>query len=59
MPIQALLAELDERAIAKRVGIPHDEARMSYQLRDNLVNSFEEFTWVIADYYNYLSLIHI
>ena len=53
MPIQALLAELEEKIIAKKISIPHDQARMSYQLRDNLVTSFEEFSWVIADYYNY------
>ena len=49
--INSLLAELDERAIAQRVGIPHDEARMRYSLTSNTLGSFDEFTWIIADYY--------
>jgi len=53
MPIQSLLEELDERTIAQRIGIPHDQARMRYQLQQNLVKSFEEFSWNIAEYYNH------
>ena len=49
--IKNLLAELDERTIARKIGIPHDEARMGYSLRSNTVGSFEEFTRLIADYY--------
>ena len=49
--INNLLAELDERTIAQRIGIPHDEARMRYSLRSNTVGSFDEFNWIIADYY--------
>ena len=30
MSLDKLLAELDERYIARRIGIPHDEARMRY-----------------------------
>ena len=48
--ISNLLTELEERTIAQRVGIPHDEARMRYQLRSNTVSSFDEFTDVIGDY---------
>jgi hypothetical protein len=48
-----LLDAMDETAIAKNVGIPHDEARMHYSLEKNTVDSFEEFTDVIANYYNY------
>jgi hypothetical protein len=48
-----LLAMIDEQAIARNVSIPHDEARMRYSLRKNTVLDFEEFTDVIADYYNY------
>ncbi len=47
-----LLAELDERTIAQRIGIPHDEARMRYPLGSNTIGSFDEFSWLIADYYN-------
>jgi hypothetical protein len=49
--IKNLQEELDERTIAQRIGIPHDEARMRYSLRSNTIDSIEEFTWLIADYY--------
>jgi hypothetical protein len=51
--LENLLASMDEVTIAKTVGIPHDEARMHYSLTTNTVGSFEEFTDVISDYYNY------
>ena len=51
--IATLLPALDEREIARLVGIPHDEARMRYALRSNTVSGFDEFTSVIADYYDY------
>ena len=53
MSIANLLAELDERTIARKIGIPHDEARMQYSLRSNTVGSYEEFSRIIADYYSY------
>lgn len=49
--INNLLAELDEKTIAQRIGIPHDEARMRYSLRSNTIGTFDEFTGIIADYY--------
>ena len=49
--INNLLAELDEKKIAQRIGIPHDEARMHYSLRSNTVRDFDEFTRMITDYY--------
>lgn len=49
----SLLSELDEMAVARNVGIPHDEARMNYALRRNTVGSFDEFTDIVADYYNH------
>ena len=49
--IKNLLAELEEKTIAQRIGIPHDEARMHYSLRSNTVGSFDEFNRIIADYY--------
>ena len=51
--IHSLMAELDERTIAHRVGIEHDEARMRYQLSSNTVSNFSEFSNMITDYYNY------
>ncbi len=52
MSIDDLLAELDERILAQRIGIPHDEARMRYPLNSNTVRNFDEFDRIIADYYN-------
>jgi hypothetical protein len=51
--INSLLAHLDERAIAQRIGIRHDEARLNYHLRSNTVTDFEQFRDNITDYYNY------
>jgi len=51
--IESLLAEVDELALARNVAIPHDEARMNYSPGRNTVGSFDEFTDLIADYYNY------
>lgn len=51
--IHTLLAALDERAIARCIGIPHDEARMRYPLRSNTVRDFDAFSRVIGDYFNY------
>jgi hypothetical protein len=51
--LESLFGAMDELAIARAVGIPHDEARMSYALKNNTVGSYGEFTEVITDYYNY------
>ena len=51
--IENLLSAMDELALARNVGIPHDEARMNYSPGRNTVGSFDEFTDGIADYYNY------
>jgi hypothetical protein len=51
--IEGLLAELDERTIAQKIGIPHDEARMRYPLQSNTVDSFEEFNRILGNYCNY------
>ena len=51
--LEYLLAMIDEMGIARNVSIPHDEARMHYSLRRNTVSDFQEFTGVIADYYNH------
>lgn len=51
--INSLMAELDERTIASRIGIVHDEVRMRYHLSSNTVGSFNEFSGIITDYYNY------
>jgi len=51
--IASLMDALNERTIAQRIGIPHDEARMQYPLRSNTAGSFEEFAQLIGDYYNH------
>jgi len=51
--INNLLVEIDEKTIAQRVGIPHDETRIRYRLDSNIVENFEEFTLIISDYFNY------
>ena len=51
--IEALLSDLDERTIAQRVGIAHDEARMNYRPRSNTVRRYDEFTDLIGDYVQY------
>ena len=50
--INSLLAELDERVIARRVAIGHDEARMQYHLPSNTVADYDAFKAILADYYN-------
>ena len=49
----SLTAELDERIIARLLGIIHDEGRMRYGLDSNTVNSMDEFRYVITDFYNH------
>ena len=51
--IRSLLDALDEREIARRVTIEHDEARMRYPLSSNTVGDFREFMDLISDYYSY------
>ena len=51
--IDSLCDALDEVAIARNVGIAHDEARAAYVLRKNTVSNFDEFNNLIADYYSY------
>ena len=51
--IGALLADLDERRIAQRVGIAHDEARMRFTLESNTVEDFSQFRGIVSGYYNY------
>jgi len=51
--INLLLSTLDEREIARQVAVPHDTARLNYQLRSNTVTDFDQFENIIADYYNY------
>lgn len=48
-----LLSALDDRTIAQRVGNRHDEERLQYNLRSNTVRNFNEFSEIIADYFNY------
>ena len=51
--IHSLVEALDERTIAKLIGIPHDEARMAFPLRSNTASSFSRFEDIIGDYCNY------
>ena len=51
--LKNLITAIEEQAVTRRIGIPHDEARMRYSLQSNTVGSFQEFTSIIADYYNY------
>ena len=51
--INSLLSDLDERVIAQRVAIKHDELRMQYRLTSNIVADFDQFSTTIGDYYNY------
>jgi hypothetical protein len=51
--VSALLAELDERQIAQRIGIGHDEVRMRFRLESNTVEDFDQFRDLITAYYSY------
>jgi len=51
--ISALLADLNERRIAQRIGIAHDEARMRFPLESNTVEDFNQFREIITRYYNH------
>ena len=51
--IASILQALDERTIARRVGLAHDEARMQYPLRSNTVEDIESFFELIGAYYAY------
>jgi hypothetical protein len=51
--IHSLLAALEEREIARRVTVEHDEARMRYPLSSNTVRDFREFMDLITDYLIY------
>jgi hypothetical protein len=51
--IEALLEEINERTITKKVGIPNDEARISFTLKKNTVGNFDQFSRIIGDYYNH------
>ena len=53
--LDALILDLDETIIAKRVGISHDETFARYPLRSNTAKDFNEFSQTIGDYYNYVS----
>ena len=48
--IGTILEALDERNIAQAIGIPHDEARLSYRLHSNTISSFDAFTEIIGEY---------
>jgi hypothetical protein len=51
--IKNLLAELNDNHIAQKVTKFHDRAIAHYHLKQDKVDSFNEFSWIIGDYYNY------
>jgi hypothetical protein len=51
--LRSLLSAIDEYSIAREVSNPHEEARMKFRLHKNVVADFEEFTEVIAKYYQH------
>jgi len=51
--IDNLMAELDERRLARLIGAPHDNARVRYTLRKNTVDSFDKYAEVLGNYYNH------
>lgn len=51
--INDLMRELDEGVIARQIGLKHDNARVQYQLRTNIVEDYRSFIDLITDYYNY------
>jgi len=50
--ISEMLAELDERYIARVVAMPHNDFRARYHLDSNTVRTFDEFDRKIGDYLN-------
>jgi hypothetical protein len=51
--IHSMLSALNEREMARQVTMAHDEARMRYHLSSNTVRDFDQFSVIIADYYNH------
>ena len=51
--LSSILMQLEENYLAQNIWIPHDEARMAYRCRSNIVGTIEEFTGIVGDYYNY------
>ncbi len=47
------MEQLDERYIARNIGVPHDQARASYRLATNTISDIDRFRKIIGDYYNY------
>ena len=51
--IEELFLALDERTLAREVGLRHDEARLRFRLERSTSDTFDEFARTIGDYYNY------
>jgi hypothetical protein len=51
--IESLMLELHEVTLAKKEGSKHDKIRMEYRGQKEPPENFEEFSWLIGDYYNY------
>jgi len=51
--IENLMAELEPRYLARKFSDLHNRVRSHYPLEIDKVANFDEFSWVIGDYYNY------
>lgn len=51
--VDSLFAALEEREIARRVAILHDQARLEFVLSKNTVKNFSEFESIIGAYYQH------
>ncbi|MFW6061987.1 MAG: hypothetical protein ACOC93_04185 [Planctomycetota bacterium] len=51
--LQALMAELDPRTVARRAKLVHEDARASYMPPSTQVETYEQFLEILGDYYNH------
>jgi hypothetical protein len=51
--IENLMAELDQKFLARKFSDLHNRVRSHYHLKQDKVKSFDEFSWIIGDYYNF------
>ena len=51
--IHALLSELDEKTIARKITLKHDEARRTFRLHSIKVPDYDAFSKILGDYYKH------
>lgn len=51
--INQLMKALEERTVAREIGLRHDDARLQYPIRQTTVRTFDEFSAIIGDYYDF------